>query len=62
VLITDLRMGQEPFYTFAFVVGERHSATVPVDDPVQLGNRMPFERGLPWLWRRARGEPLAPPR
>ena len=25
VLITDLRMGQEPFYTFNFVVAERHS-------------------------------------
>jgi inner membrane protein len=62
VLITDLRMGQEPFYTFAFAVGERHSTTVPVDPPVQVGNRMPFERGLPWLWRRMRGEFVAPPR
>jgi inner membrane protein len=62
VLITDLRMGQEPFYAFTFVVGERHSAAVPVDPPVQVGNRMPFERGLPWPWRRMQREPLVPPR
>jgi inner membrane protein len=62
VLIADLRMGQEPFYTFEFVVGERHSAAMPVAPPVQVGNRVPFERGLSWLWHRMRGEPLAPPR
>jgi inner membrane protein len=62
VLITDLRMGQEPFYTFNFVVGERHSTAQPVVPPVQVSNRMPFDRGLPWLWRRMRGEPVAPPR
>jgi inner membrane protein len=62
VLITDLRMGQEPFYTFNFVVGERHSVAIPVSPPVQVSNRMPLERGLPWLWRRMRGESIAPPR
>jgi inner membrane protein len=62
VLITDLRMGQEPFYTFNFVVGERHSTAVPVSPPVQVSNRMPFDRGLPWLWQRVRGETIAPPR
>lgn len=62
VLITDLRMGQEPFYTFNFVVGERHSRAVPVYPPVQVSNRMDFRRGLPWLWERLRGKPLTPPR
>jgi inner membrane protein len=62
VLISDLRMGQEPFYTFNFIVGERHSAAVRVDPPVQVSNRMSFERGLPWVWRRMRGETLEPPR
>lgn len=62
VLITDLRMGQEPFYTFNFVVGERHSRAVPVHPPVLAPNRMEFRRGLPWLWQRLRGNPLEPPR
>lgn len=62
VLITDLRMGQEPFYTFNFVVGERHSSAAPLSPPVQVSNRMPLDRGLPWLWRRMRGERVAPPR
>jgi inner membrane protein len=62
VLITDLRMGQEPFYTFAFVVGERHSTAVLINPPMQVGQRMPLESGLRWLWRRILGEPIAPPR
>jgi inner membrane protein len=62
VLITDLRMGQEPYYTFNFVIGERHSAAIPVAPPVQQVNRLELQRGLPWLWRRMHGEPVAPPR
>lgn len=62
LLVTDLRMGQEPNYTFRFVVAERHSALVPLATPVQTGQRPDLERGLPWLWRRALGEPLSPPR
>ena len=62
VLISDLRMGQEPSYVFTFVVAERHSTAVPLDMPVQVGGRIDLERGLPWLWRRMWGEPLPPPR
>ena len=62
VLISDLRMGQEPSYVFTFAVAERHSAAVPLAMPVQVGARLDLERGLPWLWRRMWGEPLAPPR
>ncbi len=62
VLITDLRMGQEPFYTFNFVVAERHSRAVPVYPPIRVSNRMDFQRGLPWLWERLRGKALTPPR
>ncbi len=62
VLISDLRMGQEPSYVFTFAVAERHSAAVPLAMPVQVGTRLDLERGLPWLWRRMWGEPLAPPR
>lgn len=62
VLITDLRMGQEPFYVFSFVVGERYGHAVPEYPPIKVSNRMDLQRGLPWLWERLRGKPLTPPR
>jgi inner membrane protein len=62
VLISDLRMGQEPAFIFTFAVAERRSAPVPLEPAVQLGARPDLERGLPWLWRRLWGEPLPPPR
>lgn len=62
VLLSDLRMGQEPAYFFTFAVAERHSAPVELRPPVQVGTRPDTRRVLPWLWRRALGEPLAPPR
>ena len=60
--ITDLRMGQEPAYTFRFAVAERHSPWVPLVRSEQVGGRPDVGRVLPWLWRRALGEPLPPPR
>lgn len=68
--VTDLRMGQEPTYTFSFVVAERRDSSIPalttpfvaLKRPIQVGMRIDVDRGLPWLWRRALGEPLAPPR
>ena len=62
VVISDLRMGQEPTYTFAFAVAERHSAAVPLLTPVPVGGRPDIDRALDWLWRRALGQPLPPPR
>jgi len=62
VLISDLRMGQEPSYIFTFVVSERRSEPVPLATPEQIGARPDIERVLPWLWRRALGEALPPPR
>ena len=62
VRITDLRMGQEPYYTFAFEVASRHSDIQPLATPRVVGQRPDLGRGLPWLWRRALGEPLLPPR
>jgi len=62
VLITDLRMGQEPTYIFSFAVATRRSPTVPLVPTEQISNRPDLARGLPWLWRRALGEPLPPPR
>ena len=60
--ITDLRMGQEPTYIFRFVVAERHSPPVALPHAVQLGSRPDLGRGLAWLWRRAAGDRLPPPR
>jgi len=62
VLLSDLRMGQEPAYIFTFVVAQRHSALKPVLPALQVGARPDLRRGLPWLWRRAGGDPLPPPR
>ncbi len=62
VSITDLRMGQEPSYTFSFVVAERRSAAVPLAQPEPVGSRPEVGRYLAWLWRRLQGEPLPPPR
>jgi inner membrane protein len=62
VLITDLRMGQEPTYIFTFAVAERRSPPRPLPEPVQLGARPDVGRALSWLWRRMWGEPLPPPR
>ncbi len=66
VWLTDLRMGQEPFYSFNFDLG------AVTDDPAEVakapppvtrrGLRAPLDRGLPWLWQRMRGEPVPPPR
>ncbi|MFN0315469.1 MAG: metal-dependent hydrolase [Burkholderiales bacterium] len=62
VLMSDLRMGQEPNYIFAFAVAERHSASVPLAIPEQVGAFIDIERVVPWIWKRALGEPLPPPR
>jgi inner membrane protein len=62
VLISDLRMGQEPAYIFTFAVAERHSAAVPLAVPQQVGGRPEVGRVLPWIWRRMWGEPIPPPR
>ncbi len=53
VLLTDLRMGQEPAYVFRFDVGASHA--VGAQAPVQLAMRPDLRRGLPWLWDRIWG-------
>ncbi len=62
VLLTDLRMGQEPAYIFTFVIARRASTPVPLPVAEQVGSRIDLRRGLPWLWRRTLGEPAPPPR
>mgnify|MGYP000355229730 CR=1 FL=1 len=62
VLITDLRMGQEPAYVFTFAVAQRRSPPVPLPQVQQISGRPDLARALPWLWRRVLGEALPPPR
>jgi inner membrane protein len=62
VLISDLRMGQEPAYTFSFAVAERASPALPLAVPEQVGTRPDLGKFLPWLWRRIGGDPAPPPR
>jgi inner membrane protein len=62
VLMSDLRMGQEPFYFFTFRMATLGSDPVPLERPEQVGSRPNVALALPWLWRRLWGEPLPPPR
>ena len=62
LLISDLRMGQEPNYSFTFAVAERHSPPVALAQPEQMSMALDITRSLNWLWRRALGEQLPPPR
>jgi len=61
VLMTDLRMGQEPNYIFSFAVAQRHSAPVLLAQPEQIGTRINFKCGLPWIWQRMWGKTLLSP-
>jgi inner membrane protein len=61
VYITDLRMGQHPFYVFSFAVAEHQSEPLQAIEPRQLTRRLPTAGGLDWLRRRALGEDLPPP-
>ena len=57
LLLTDLRMGLEPTYTFRFDLG---SPTAVGHVPVtQLGMRPDLGRALPWLWQRLQGNTLS---
>ncbi len=71
--ITDLRMGQEPFYVFSFEVARRASPLAEVQ-PTRVGNRDGMDAGgrfewlgrvggtFGWFGRRLLGEDLSPPR
>lgn len=62
LVIADLRMGQEPTYTFAFAIAEHASPLRPLAPPESAGRRPSIERLLPWLWRRIGGDPTPLPR
>lgn len=60
VVVTDLRMGQEPAYVFAFHVPAARGWTGLL--PRAVGGRLDIARGLEWLWPRMLGVDLPPPR
>ncbi len=59
--VTDLRMGQEPSYTFHFDLGTAAERANGPRPSRMEGMRVDVEQGLDWLWRRLRGERLLPP-
>jgi len=61
VWITDLRMGQHPFYAFSFAFAEHQSEPLSTIRPQRSVRRLPFADGLTWLWRRVQGHDVAPP-
>jgi inner membrane protein len=61
VIISDLRMGQEPNHIFAYEVARLASPPQPVT-PLQIGQRGDIGAALAWQWRRMWGHDEPPPR
>lgn len=65
LFVTDLRMGQEPSYTFRFDLGSDAERANGGHPPTLQGFRPDLATALPWLWRRMWGEripsPMVPP-
>jgi inner membrane protein len=62
LVISDLRMGQEPGFSFAFAVARRGSDWQPLPVPQAVGGRGDPGRAIAWWWRRQWGEVIPPPR
>jgi len=60
VVMTDLRMGQTPWFVFSFVVAERDAQGVAPVPSLQLPTERPPTAVLGWIWRRITDENLAP--
>jgi len=52
VIMTDLRMGQTPWFVFSFVVAERQGDAVSAVPSMQVPSQRPPAGALPWLWHR----------
>ena len=61
LMITDLRMGQEPFYSFTFVVAERVGDAWQAVIPEHISENPDIELALDWLGRRIGGDIVDPP-
>jgi inner membrane protein len=56
LFLTDLRMGQEPHYTFRFNLGSEAARANGGHRPTSNGTRPDVRSALPQLWRRILGE------
>jgi hypothetical protein len=50
--MTDLRMGQTPWFVFSFVVAEREDGRVTSVPALQVPSERPPASALPQLWQR----------
>jgi inner membrane protein len=62
LILTDLRMGQEPGYVFQFALAQRDGNAWKAITPQAIGNRGDAAKALPWLWARIKGNDIPPPR
>ena len=58
VLLSDLRMGQEPHYSFVFDLGTTAQLDAGVATPKQVSNPMASELSFATLWKRIKGVDL----
>jgi inner membrane protein len=61
LFVTDLRMGQEPAYTFRFNLGSAAARANGGHAPTLEGLRPDVGIALPWLWQRLLGNDIPPP-
>jgi len=61
LVVTDLRMGQEPTYVFGFDIGPPLQAGQTHQPAQQLSQRMEIGPGLHWLGQRISGRDVAAP-
>lgn len=61
LVVTDLRMGQEPAYVFAFDIGPPLAAGQSHEPAKQQARRMDVRAGLKWLGQRLMGQDVRPP-
>jgi inner membrane protein len=62
IVVTDLRMGQEPYYSFNFVVAQRQNPALAPMRPTLFREQHDLRQGVAWLWRRMWGDDQPPPR
>jgi inner membrane protein len=60
--ISDLRMGQEPNYSFSFRVARHEGGRWHALRPQNMGSRGDARAGLAWVWQRMWGADPPPPR
>jgi inner membrane protein len=61
LVVTDLRMGQEPAYVFAFDIGPPLAAGQNHEPAKQQARRLDVGTGLKWLGQRLMGRDVPPP-